>query len=144
MLNLIPDGYTEAGYIAPVPRLHSGIRFKFRPMLHEVKTALLVGMERKTPAQRSRIVSEAVAKHVTEWDVTDANGAAAPITLASVQHLRPALVDDLYNIVSGWKASDPDPDATDADAEREADAELTSLLEGKSPGEVKEENDRKN
>jgi hypothetical protein len=144
MQAIISDGYTESGYIAAVPRLHPAVRFKYRPLTHEQKTIVIDQIQKKSPAQKSRVIAEQVVKNVSDWDVAGADGKPIEITLANVQRLRPALLDGLYNVVSGWAASDPDPDASEADAAREGDAEYTAMMGGESIGEAKEKADRKN
>jgi len=107
MTGYIPDGYTESGYIAGVPRLFLAVRFEFRPMLVEEKQQAAKdgegGNVRKTMA-------EWLARKITRWDLQDADGQTLPIDAKTILRLRPKLFDRLFDVVAGNEASDLDPD----------------------------------
>lgn len=143
MLSIIHDGYTEPGYLAERKGLHPAVKFSFRPMLHEERTAvnnLIIAGGVKGP----RAMVSAIQKHVTEWDVKGKDGKPAEITLENIARLRPNQVEGLYNIVSGWSPSDPDPAATPQEAGEQADVSMAAWLAGESEAAAKERADAKN
>lgn len=103
------DGYTRAGFIAPVPMLHAGMRFVFRPARVEQRSRLNAAA-RRLPAHRyDRRVAAFAACQLVAWDVTDGRGHPVPISPAALLRLHPELFVRLTRIVLGWIAADEDP-----------------------------------
>ena len=144
MLNIINDGYTEAGYIRGEEGLHGPLSFRYRPMLAEQRDAVDEELIRKKAREGNQLLAAALHKHLVDWDLTDAGGQAAPISLENIRRLRPALFDKLYHIVSGRKSSDADPQATARDESDYVSRLLETAGAGQSPGEVREQADAKN
>lgn len=142
--NVIDDGYTKPGFIAPEDRLHQGLSFEYRPMLPEEADAVDEVIV-KQPAQEShKVIRAALRNHLVSWDEKDKSGKALSIELDHVRRLPPRLFNKLYRIVSGQIASDDLPDAS-PDQERDyVQALLESAGTDKSPGQVADEADQKN
>lgn len=142
MLNIIPDGYTEEGYVAEVPRLHGALRFRFRPMLPEERDAIDYAIKDKSPGQSHAMYRKALATRIQSWSEKDKDGNDVTVAESAIRNLRPALYDKLYNIVAGYRASDVDPNhekATD-----EVDHELEAAITGQPVGDVRTEANAKN
>lgn len=144
MLNIINDGYTEAGYIRAEEGLHGALSFRYRPMLAEQRDAVDEELIRKKAREGSQLLAAALHKHLVDWDLANAAGTTAPISLENIRRLRPALFDKLYHIVSGRKASDADPSATARDEADYVSRLLESAGSGELAGDVREQADAKN
>lgn len=110
MQDLIPDGYTESGYIAAVPGIHNAVKFSYRPMRHvdlaKLRERLAVG-----PLEGAKAIYGVLRQHVTGWDLKDDSGAVAGRSELDFAKLRPQLLDRLYAIVAGHVPSDQEPAA---------------------------------
>lgn len=113
MLNLIPDGYTETGYIAEEPRVHGELRFTYRPMLAEERDGIDKACRNLTVAQQHANYRKVLVAKLKSWDMTDQKGNAAEITDANIRIMRPVLFDRLYNVVAGYRASDVEKSGSD-------------------------------
>lgn len=142
MLNIIPDGYTEEGYIAEDVRLHGELRFSYRPMLAEDRDAIEKVARAGSAVQAHALYRKAVASRVTNWSEQDAHGVPVPINDANLKRMRPLLFDRLYNVVSGFRASDADP--TRELTPEEIDHELEAAITGQPVGDVRAEANAKN
>lgn len=117
--NVIDDGYTEAGYIAAVERLHDALDFRFRPMLYdEAEVFCRPEFQRLTPAEARATVARAVTGHLAEWSEVDAEGQPRPITAEVVGRLRYTVLNRLLNIIAGLTPADAT--ARQADAKNSA------------------------
>lgn len=110
MLNYIEDGETRDGFVAPIPRLHDGARFKFRPTLPRERAIILDAMRGKTEPDGVDLAGAVIAERVKEWDVMRKAG-AVPLDPAQTVRIHPALLQSIYQIVLGLQPSDPDPKA---------------------------------
>jgi hypothetical protein len=146
--NIISDGYTRSGYIMPADGLHSGLRFKYRPMLPE-EAAVFVGdqFERMPPKKRYALAAAAIAGQVKEWDEQDEAAKPLPVTQENVRRLPWHLFNRLLNVVAGFGANDVEAVGKAAD-EEEQDEYMARLLKaagtGETPGQASERADRKN
>lgn len=104
---LLRDGHTESGCIRPVPGLHAGLRFVYRPMLVEQVGALSVQIE-KRPEAAEQIAAAAIAKQLISWELTDKDGQPLPIKPENLLRLRAPIAYRLRSIVQGLAASDLD------------------------------------
>lgn len=139
MRNFIPDGYQEVGYIAERKGIYSACRFEYRPMLHGERNRVMDAM-RNGPKDGSKAVYAAIEKHLVKWDQRNDKDEPLAKTGINIARLRPEFTERLFNIITGYAASDDDPDA----APKVEPDELESLLEGKPPGDAKLEADAKN
>lgn len=122
--NVIRDGYEMTAFVEAVPRLYEAVTFKFRPMLAEHVERLDDKLVLVTRAQQVVLLCGMLAERVTEWDVTDTNGAPAVVGLESMRRLPHPLIFRMAGIVRLLKPSDAVPkDAQEVD-------ETTRLLEG--------------
>lgn len=106
---IIRDGFTQRGYIAAEEGLHPALRFTFRPMIPEDVERVEQAREREPAAEKSRARTGAViAKQLESWDVKfgDDN---APISEQTVRRMRLSLQTKLYNVITGFRATDIDP-----------------------------------
>lgn len=110
--SLINDGYTRDETI-PACEWHPAVSIKFRPFtygekrsvqerisFHVRNAATDVELE-KGIAAGEKISSEAVAKHIVEWDVKDGDGNVVAVTASTILRLEPHLSAKLYNLVTG-------------------------------------------
>lgn len=142
MLNIIPDGYTENGFIAEAPGLHGELRFAYRPMLSEERDTIDRAAQASPVSQVHAMYRKALAMRLQSWSEVDDKGVPSPINDATLKRLRPTLFDKLYNTVAGYRASDADP--AKSKPASQVDGELEAALAGRPVGEVREEGDLKN
>lgn len=146
MGNFIGDGYTEKAYVAPRPGIHGSVSFAFRPMTHEQRSVVYTQVA-KGGGDASKAVVASVARFIVSWDLCWDDGKEAAVTAENVARLRPALIDRLHDIVSGYAAGDTDPNQVTGERVAgiaHADAEFRALMEGRSVAEVKEAEAAKN
>lgn len=144
MLNYIPDGYTEKGYIEPSDGKHDALAFTYRPMLPEERDAVEEVLAIRPAREGSQVVAAAVAHALFEWDLRDVNGCPVPVGLDLVRRLRPTLLDKLYAVVSGREAGDPPPKQTTTEDQDYVVRLLEAAGTGCTPHELGQEADRKN
>lgn len=144
MLNYIPDGYTQRGYIEASEGKHGPLAFTFRPMLPEERDAVEEVLAIRPAREGSQVAAAAVAHALFEWDLRDENGCPLPVGLDCVRRLRPSLFDKLYAVVSGREPSDPPPQQTAAEEQDYVVRLLEAAGAGRTPQEWGEEADRKN
>jgi len=112
--NVIDDGFTRPGKIAPVHDLHDGLEFKFRPMLPRTYEETEDLLEKAKPDKKIALIGKALADHLVDWSEVDGNDKPRPIDRDACERLQPALQRRLYWIVSGREAGDM-PENANAD-----------------------------
>lgn len=145
MLNYIPDdGYSERGYIASFPGLYGEMRFRYRPMLTEVRQRIVANMKGMTPDQEVVRTCELMSAQLVEWDLKDPKGSPVPVSPQVTRRLKPSLLWKLWGIILGTEPSDHD-DKADEEEQREQARLVERAIEGPAPiGTVREEADAKN
>ncbi len=144
-LNFIPDdGYTEKAYIQLSLGMHGELRFSYRPMLVENRSAVLRSFDKMTAEAADIKSSDLMAEHITEWDVKDARGEIVPVSVDVMRRIRPQLFYRMWGIMLGTGASDIDPKWEESAKTREADLQFTTASQPKAIGEVREEDAEKN
>lgn len=114
-VSYIPDGFTVEGYLAPIPRLHGGCRFVYRPMLPHLRDFALQKSARQSPKDACVVFAEAIALQVQEWDIRDpVTGVTVPVTPENAKRLQPKLFSDMFAVVGGTAPSDAFPDEEDS------------------------------
>lgn len=141
---VVDDGYTVPGYLEAVPGLHPALRFEYRPIQVMQRDAVDKSIASKGSAHAHQVVRSCVASRLTHWNAVDLKGEPLPIEPANVGTLPPLLYDKLFNVLLGYRASDPDPTATKAEQNEEDEALLQSAMSGRSVAAVKEAADEKN
>lgn len=137
MLHIIPDGYTEEGYIAEVPGLHPALRFAYRPMLNLERDVLQNLAAKESPQRINQAFTDAAVSRLQSWGATDQQGDPLAINAKNFSRLRPALFNRVYNIIAGYQPSDPDPaKVVESDEERQL---LEAVTHGRPIGEVRQE-----
>ena len=126
----IPDGYTMPGYIEEEPRLHSALRFTYRPCVMTEVSIIDDAVSKAGPARAEAIAAECCAGHIVEWDAVDGKGSALPLTAKSVERFQPALFALLYRIIRGSSPSDVDPDEKNESATYQVPEGLQAALTG--------------
>ncbi len=107
ILDYIPEGYTEEGYIREVPGLHGPVRFTFRPMLVVERAALFGQRMLSMPDElQDRRCADVLCGCLVSWSVTDAEGRPLAVTAENILRLKPALFQRMLAIVSGVEPSD--------------------------------------
>jgi len=140
MLDFIEDGYTEDGYLEAIEGLRNAVRFKYRPAGHLRREAVMDSLKNKPAKDYCRIIHQLLLDTVLEWDIADGNGGTLPLNMAWITKLRPVIIEGMYGIVLGLRASDPDPQNPGNDAEELA----SSAEDGASVGAHREEASAKN
>jgi hypothetical protein len=143
MLNYIEDGETRDGFVAPIPRLHDGARFKFRPTLSRERAIILDAMGNKSEPDGTDLAGAVLAERVQKWDVKRKNGDIVPLVPAHTVKIHPALLQSIYQIILGIQPSDPDPQAGPSGDPNEGARALEAALSGK-PGPDTREGQEKN
>jgi len=107
VLDYIPDGYIEEGYIRAAAGLHGSVRFTFRPMRVVEQAALFGQRMLSLPEElQDRRCADVLCSHLISWSVVDANGRTLELTAENILRLKPALFQRLLAIVSGIEPSD--------------------------------------
>ena len=144
VLGLIEDGYTESGYIAAVPQLHPALRFRFRPLLTEERTAFLKSIANTDRSQQDKKATALVKDRLQEWDLCGRDGAVVPLTADVIKRLKPRLFERLFGIVLGSDAPDEDPEANQEDRDQLSADKETAQQAGQPFQQIREARDQKN
>ncbi len=139
----ITDGMTFEAYLKPIPRLHGGLRFKFRPWLGEERANVCrqVGDTTKGAGYGEKVVAIALAKKILEWDAKNASGQPLEITPDSVLGLQPEISKRLYHIIL---IGDEAYDAVPSDSSSEQLDDLVEEFDANIFGTTKNEEAEKN
>jgi hypothetical protein len=138
------DGYTRPGYIAPLPLMHAGLRFTYRPALVEERSQLNDAARQLASHLYDRHVAAFTSEKLVVWDLTDSENQPVPISPRALLRLHPEVFVRLSRIVLGWIASDVDPDWPQETSDQLGEEELAAAIAGSTVGEVREEHDVKN
>lgn len=143
--NVINDGYTRDGYIAPIEGIHEGLEFTYRPMLPGQVEDLDVAIGRKNGDAGVTVMAAGIARQLVSWsEVSRDKKEPVVISHESVRRLPHPLLTSLHRIVTGIRASDPRPQAIQTDQSTSDYAkELDEVIAGKAPGDAVDA-DRKN
>lgn len=135
--NIIPirDGYTRAGYIEAVPRLHEELVFEYRPMIPEEVEQLNDALSRAQPTQVTHRVAAAVFTHLKSWSEVDESGKPVPLSFEAIRLLPYPMLSQLRRIIEGTMPSDLRPGAVpESEEANEYVASLNAVIGGKMPG----------
>lgn len=128
--NFIHDGYTKSGYIAPAPGFHSGLRFKWRPMLTQLRAECFEKLAKATNGkERDAIYARIMKTRLVTWDARDDKG-HVEITAETILKLESNLFLTLWEIVASLRPTDIDPDIANTKTSGEKDV-LDYLESGK-------------
>ena len=142
--NFFHDGYTQAGYVGPAPRLHGALRFSYRPALVEERSQLFDAARQLSAHLFDCHLARFLGQKLVDWDLADAQGRPIEPTAEALLRLPPELFVKLGEIILGTSASDVDPDWP-AETREQILAEATeATLTGRPIGEVRQEHDEKN
>lgn len=145
--NIIPtnDGYTRAGYIEAVPRLHDELVFEYRPMIPEEVEQLNAAIDRTNPIQCIHRIAAAVLKRLVSWSEVDEKGAPVPLSFEAVRCLPYPMLSNLRRIIEGTMPSDLRPGAPpESDEASDYAKSLDAVVSGKAPGLDQLVSDQKN
>lgn len=107
----IEDGYTKDGYVARIEGLHPAISFRFRPMIQPERSRIQHEQKRaKTPEESEAMAAREIARRVTEWDITKANGDLVSISEKNVLRVQPNAFYAIWLQVLGATGPDAKPD----------------------------------
>jgi hypothetical protein len=135
------DGYTEPGFVAAEPGRHGNLRFLFRPALVEESMRLRDAALKMHADAFDRQAATFAAVKIVDWDVA---GPRNQITAHAVSRLPPSQFTPLFQMIVGWEVSDIDPDWSANTRERTRELERIAAQAGRTPGEVREEQDERN
>ncbi len=141
---VIADGYTEPGYIKEVSGIHGDVRFTFRPMTVDARSALYALSDKMKPEAYDQKCAAELAAHLTSWDITDGKDVAVPISAKATINLKPLLFNRLLSIVVGQAATDLDPDWDEDAKQLKAQEEALAAATGRIVAAVREETAEKN
>ena len=115
MSDYIDDGYTEHGHIAAEERIHGLLDFEYRPALPAVRDRVTAHLLRDPPNYDAyrEAVGRALGrdpKLLQSWSLVNATGQPVEISEANLKRVKPMLLDKLWAIVSGSRASDLEAD----------------------------------
>jgi hypothetical protein len=97
--NWIDDGYNLSATIKPIPGLHTGIEFEYRPAtLEDRLKAVSLGDK---PEEQAKFLYELVAKKVVSI-----GGMASSFNAADLRHYRASLVSRMADIILEYSVSD--------------------------------------
>lgn len=122
--NVIDDGFTRDGRIAPVEGLHDGCEFKFRPLVRSQYEAIDKKYEQAGPQEREDLLGAVIAKHLIEWSEVDGEGNARPVLAKHAAKLGLVVQRSIYDMCCGFQPSDTPVSA----APKEQDDYLDSLV----------------
>lgn len=96
----IDDGYTESGLIRGGGKFVD-IAFNYRPMTAREAAAFWKKSQKLDEEKALDATIEVLAAKLTDWSVTDSAGKPVPITTATLQQMRPAIIGSLFDAVYG-------------------------------------------
>ncbi len=108
----IHDGYTRAGYIAAVPRLHPALRFTYRPVLSPDRAVIYDRIGKADAKTAETLGAQAVFIHLSDWDLKDGDGKLVPRTVENILRVQPKLETRLFDICMGNDGGDEDSEMT--------------------------------
>jgi hypothetical protein len=109
--SFIEDGYTENGYVAECAGIHEELHFKFRPMRSQERLKLQE-LGEKEPADRfDRTCAVAIAPKIESWSLKTPSGKDVPVSADNILLMSPRLWSLMFNIIGGYRPSDPLPTA---------------------------------
>lgn len=145
MLDYIPDGYTQRGFIKAQPGLHGDFRFEFRPMTVEDRAVVFEKKLLERPQEeQDRMAAKAMTSRITSWGLVNADGGSVKVSTENLLRLKPALFRRLFDMVAGFDGGDPDHDTTTEVRGELLDERLEAALAGRPIGELREVADEKN
>jgi hypothetical protein len=115
--SFIEDGYSESGYIAASEGVYDELHFEFRPMLSQQRLKLQEIGEKEPADKFDRTCAEAIASKdpslakLVSWSLKTPGGKDVPITADNILRMSPKLWSTMFNIIGGYRASDPLPTA---------------------------------
>jgi hypothetical protein len=140
-LGYIHDGYTMHGYITAVPRLHSSLRFTFRPILSQNRAVILRQIaSANDPRREESLAAQAIKAQLIDWNLTNHRGEPVPLEASHLLRVQPQLFSRLFRIVMGDEPSDEDPSVSDSVRDRDVESDLAAALAGVTPEETDEKN----
>lgn len=104
---LVGDGYEITGRIRGVPRLYPSTTITYRPMTRtEINAQSKSIIDSTDEVLQEKLASQAVAKHLKVWNLTDRSGATLPINEKTLLNLQARLFQRLYAIIMGREPVD--------------------------------------
>lgn len=109
MPTFIPEGCIEQCFIDGVDRLYRPVRFRYQPATIEEGSELVESLGPLNGRQADQAIAKWLDGRIVEWDLTDSDGMALPLTSATFLRLNRVLFNRLAMIVFGVRPSDVDP-----------------------------------
>lgn len=109
---VLNDGYTLTAATKPEYEKYKGlpvVTFTYRPA-----TAVALAdwryafRDAATGAAEVEAAAKLVAAHVTSWDVTEADGRQAPVTVANFTRLPAPIAEQIFGAVTTWAGPQQD------------------------------------
>ena len=107
------DGWTMPGYLAELPRVHSELRFTYRPTLVTERSKIIASMRGKESHVQDAELGKSLACYIKSWSI-EVDGKPQPITAEFISRLKYQVWDRLIAIViysSGVSDRDPECDS---------------------------------
>lgn len=144
--NVVRDGQTRHGAIAPVPGSHDGMGFEFRPITAPTAAMAQSQIDKKHAEGKSddamKLIAKVVSKHIVSWTEADDGGEGLPPTFDNLIQLQAPMLYALYNVMTGYRPSDGIADQSDSGKDEEEER-LERLLEGQGLRESLEDERKK-
>jgi hypothetical protein len=107
--NVVRDGQTRHGAIAPVPGSHDGMGFEFRPITAPTAAMAQSQIDKKHAEGKSddamKLIAKVVSKHIVSWTEADDGGEGLPPTFENLIQLQAPMLYALYNVMTGYRPS---------------------------------------
>lgn len=99
---IILDGYTISHTVDETD-FHPAVSIKFRPVTKTEYADITNRIGKQDdPVKGEQIAAEVMAKQISEWDLTDHEDRAVPVTVEMLGKLEPHLSATLFNLVMGY------------------------------------------
>lgn len=107
----IEDGFTLKGRVEPLPGLHGGVSFTYRPAL-PARVAAYLKADKSTPDKELAADIKLIREHVSDWDATEKGEGAdseaeapAPLDEKTLRRVYYPVLQAMINHVCSYTAS---------------------------------------
>jgi hypothetical protein len=109
-LSIINDGYTLDGKL-PARGPWPEVKFRYRPALAEDVYEHLNAMRQASGRQQAKAAVDLLGKYLMSWDIEDAKGEVAPVTVENLRRLPQPILAGLVDHVLGYGEAQHEADA---------------------------------
>ncbi len=115
--NFASSKYDRRGYASPIPGLHDGLEFNYKPMAGNVVEDLINRVNIQVLQGRPwvRAMNEAVIPQISGWSEVDENDVMIPVSIEAFEEMNRELCMYVRKIVLGQAPTELPPDCTSKD-----------------------------